>query len=161
MANYSFTVEDGKERSFSINVFGLVPGMAVRPYIYDSSKWLDWVDVDIQTSTNVISVTIPASAATSETLPTRYKINVSADGWATTTTAVRGQIYFLAAQPDDPGAGPPDVDRGEPGGVAALDADGDVIDADQNKVMPIIVLNPGDPVPPGLRSNTLIVELAT
>lgn len=48
--------------------------------------------------------------------------------------------------------------KGTAGGVAGLDADGDVINAAGSKILGVVVLEAADPVPAGLPAGTVIVR---
>ena len=156
MANYSFTVDEGTDTTFTVHVYGLVSGMTCKSYLY-ANDWVLKSEISVQTAKNQITVTIPSSLATTATMPAKYKVEVSKDNWSTSILALTGQIFFEPASTDDEPV--TDVDRGEPGGVAALDLDGDVINAAGTKIMPVLIIHSGDPIPAGTKDNTLIAEI--
>lgn len=157
MTNYSFTVEEGTSPTVSVRSFGLVADMDAKVYFYHSD-WVEESGITVETDTNRITITIPGNLATSSNLPSRYKVLVSSDDWETSKTALAGQIFFKRFTPGDPDI---DISKGEPGGVAALDEDGDVNNSDGAKVMPVVVVSKGAPTPTGLKQNTVIVELSS
>lgn len=139
MANYSFTVNEGQDKSFSLGVFGLAAGL-------DAKLFLDGVErsASITTAANVISVTVPA--AISSLLPARYSITASG------RTIVSGTIYVNRVE-EVPPPGPVTEN------YATIDADGDVVNGHGEKIRSFLILGQSDPVPESIRDNTVVLRI--
>ena len=146
MANYTFTVEQGSSRQFTLFVFGLSPDLSGKLFCNGQET-----PSTITTTSNYITVAIPSSI--SSVLPANYRIDVSDDEWETSKTVVRGKIYLHATAQDEPDEPPVS------GEYATLDADGDVINGRGEKIRPVVILDQDDELPDTTTDNTLVVRV--
>jgi len=156
MISYSFTVAEGQSLSF----YATMSRIDNSARVYLNGNYESSITTDIQGIRVVI--TIPASLATPSKLPATYKVFTSNDGWSTKKAILSGIAYLKRAEAAVDPSDPSDV--GVAGGVAALDADGDVVNASGQKIYPgppIIALGMDDPLPEGIRSGTVVLRAAT
>lgn len=159
MANYSFTVVEGSGTVVRIRAYGITDALQAKAFLYRSS-WVEESTITVNAKLNELVMTIPVGLATSAGLPAKYKITASSDDWDSSHEVAQGQIFFEKKETTTAEEEP----VGVAGGVAALDADGDVVNAKGEKVYAnprIITLDLNDPLPEGLQTGTVILRAAT